>query len=188
MNSSAADKFIIQRNKLKQHIEDGKSTSVHELQKLEEKIADIIAEEKNNKAKLFRQFFNESNSINIAEIWKLKKSIWPKKLESLPNNQGHMVTDTEELKELYYNEFKERLRSRPVHPEFLDIQEIKDSIFQLKMDQVKMKKTDDWTMAELDNVLKHIQKGKSRDPDGLSREIFLPSMIGDNLKESFNVE
>ena len=52
------------------------------------------------------------------------------------------------------------------------------------MDQVKKKKTDDWTMAELGNVLKHIQKGKSRDADGISREFFLPSVIGDNLKES----
>ena len=50
MKSSAADPFIRQRNKLKQHIEDGKSTSVNELQILEEKIADIIAEEENDKA------------------------------------------------------------------------------------------------------------------------------------------
>ena len=45
MNSSAADKFIIQRNKLKQHIEDGISSDVKELDQLEEKIAYIIAEE-----------------------------------------------------------------------------------------------------------------------------------------------
>ena len=188
MKSSAADPFIRQRNKLKQHIEDGKSTSVNELQILEEKIADIIAEEENYKAKLFRQFCNESNSINIAEMWKLKKSIWPKKLESLPtgkiNNQGHMVTDTEELKELYYNEFKERLRSRPSHPEFLEIHKLKERIFKPKIEKAKTKISSDWTMQELEDVLKHIKKGKSRDPEGISRYIFHTSVIGGNLKKS----
>ena len=45
VKSSAADNFIIQRNKLKQHIEDGISSDVNELDKLEGKIAYIIAEE-----------------------------------------------------------------------------------------------------------------------------------------------
>ena len=185
---SLADNLIKRRNELQKAITDGKSTNNPELNTLEEQISKILEEEENNKAKLFKEFCNESNSINISEMWKLKQKVWPKRPETLPtgkfNKKGQMVTEAEELKILYAEEFKERLRSRPIHPEFLDIQEIKDSIFQLKMDQVKMKKTDDWTMAELDNVLKHIQKGKSRDPDGLSREIFLPSVIGDNLKES----
>ena len=69
-------------------------------------------------------------------MWKLKQQIWPKKHETIPtgklNNQGQMVTDPEELKKLYATEFKERLRSRPTHPEFLQIQNLKDSIFKLK--------------------------------------------------------
>ena len=32
--------------------------------------------------------------------------------------------------------------------------------------------------------MKDIKKGKSRDPDSISRAIFHPSVIGDNLKES----
>ena len=54
---------------------------------------------------------------------KLKKNIWPNKKESLPtgklDNQGHMVTDPEELKDLYLDEFKEILRCRPSHPDFV---------------------------------------------------------------------
>ena len=38
-------------------------------------------------------------------------------------------------------------------------------------------------MKELEDVLKTIKKGKSRDPEGISREIFHPSVIGENLKE-----
>ena len=52
------------------------------------------------------------------------------------------------------------------------------------MDTVKTNKSDDWTIQELDIVLKGIKKGKSRDPEGLSREIFHLSLIGSNLKKS----
>ena len=122
-----------------------------------------------------------------CDSMKLKKSIWPKKQESLPtgklNNQGHMVTDTEEIKDLYLNEFKERLRSRPSHPEFVEIHNVKETIFKLKLEKAKIKVSSDWTMQELEDVLKDIKKGKSRDPEGISQDIFHPSVIGENLQK-----
>ena len=39
-------------------------------------------------------------------------------------------------------------------------------------------------MQDLEKILKTIKTGKSRDPTGISREIFLFSKIGSNLKES----
>ena len=100
-------------------------------------------------------------------MWKLKNPIWPNKKESLPtgklNNQGHMVTDSEELKCLYLNEFKERLRNRPSHPDFVKIHKIKESIFHLGMEKARSNTTSDWTMKDLEKVLKEIKKDKSRD-------------------------
>ena len=91
IKSSEADHLIIQRNKLKLDIEEGKSKDLVKLQKLELEIESIIEDEQNNKAKLFKQFCNESSSINITEMWKLKKTIWPNIKDSLPaaklNNQ-----------------------------------------------------------------------------------------------------
>ena len=188
MKNSSADNLITRRNELKQHIEDGKSNKEEELHKLEVEIATIIEKEETNKAKLFTKFCNESSSINITEMWKLKKTIWPNKKESLPtgklNNKGRIVTDSEELKELYLNEFKERLRSRPSHPEFKEIHDLKDSIFQLTIEKAKSILSNDWTMQDLEIVLKEIKKGKSRDSEGISRDIFHTSIIGNNLKLS----
>ena len=39
-------------------------------------------------------------------------------------------------------------------------------------------------MKDLEQVMKEIKKGKSRDPEGICREIFQPSVIGNNLKLS----
>ena len=52
------------------------------------------------------------------------------------------------------------------------------------MEQVKANKTKDWAIKGLNDVLKSIQSGKSKDPEGIYREIFYPSMIGKDLKDS----
>ena len=41
-----------------------------------------------------------------------------------------------------------------------------------------------FSMEDLEKVLKNLKSGKSRDPTGISREIFSLSNIGNNLKES----
>ena len=62
-----------------------------------------------------------------------------------------MVTEAEELKDLYVKEFIEILRSRPSHPEFVKIKKkLKDLIFNLKIEKAKNKKSNDWTMKDLD--------------------------------------
>ena len=186
--TSYADKLIEKRSHLKKKIDEGKSSDRDELNRIEEQIAEIIEEEETNKAKLFKEYCNESSSINIVEMWKLKQKVWPKRQETLTtgklNNQGQMVTEAEELKNLYAKEFIERLRSRPSHPEFVKIKKLKDLIFNLKIEKAQNKKSNDWIMKDLNEVLKTIKKGKSKDPEGLSREIFHPLVIGTNLKES----
>ena len=53
------------------------------------------------------------------------------------------------------------------------------------MEEAKNYKSLDWTMADLDKVLKDVNKNKSRDSDGLNRSIFHIDCIGSNLKQSF---
>ena len=87
IKTSSADNLIDARNRLKKQIDDGKSNNIDDLNRLEEKISEIIAEEETNKAKLFKDYCNESNSINMAEMWKLKQRIWPKRQETLPTGK-----------------------------------------------------------------------------------------------------
>ena len=98
-----------------------------------------------------------------------------------------MVTESEELKESYFNELKERLRSCPSHPELEEIHIIKEDLFKLKWEKNKTTVSCDWTMKELEDVLKQIKKGKFRDPKGISREIFHPTIIGENLRKSLPI-
>ena len=45
----------------------------------------------------------------------------------------------------------------------------------------------DWSMLDLENVLKDIKHNKSRDIDGLNRNIFHLNWIGTDLKQSLLV-
>ena len=109
-------------------------------------------------------------------MWNLKKQIWPKHRESIPtgkiNHQNKLVAGPEEIKTLLAKEYKERLRPRPTHPEFEDIQKYKNDAFKMKLETSRQSKSSEWTMQELDKVLEGISQNKSQDPYGLNRSIF----------------
>ena len=121
-------------------------------------------------------------------MWNLKKHIWLKHKESIPtgkiNHQHNLVTGPEEIKTLLAKEYHERLRPRPTHPDFENIQKVKNKAFMIKINKARETKSCDWTIQDLDKVLKGVAQNKSGDPDGLNRSIFHPNCIGINLKES----
>ena len=57
-------------------------------------------------------------------------------------------------------------------------------VIALKMRKALSTKIQQFTMPELDKVLKYLKSGKARDPSVLSRDIFKPAIIGCNLKVS----
>ena len=124
-------------------------------------------------------------------MWDLKKHMWPKHKESIPtgktNHIGKLVTSPEDIKMLLHEEYNERLRPRPLHPNLKHIEELKNISFNIKLEEAKNKKSPEWTESELNNVLKDIKKNKSRDPDGIIRSIFRIDCVGSDLKDSLLV-
>ena len=121
-------------------------------------------------------------------IWQTKKKLFPKIKPSLPvgkkNLKGQLITNPEELKNLYLDTFKYRLRHRPVKPEFEDLLEQQEELFKVRLEKAKEKKTPPWKMKDLEEVLKSLKTGKCRDPEGMVREIFKEEVIGNDMKES----
>ena len=179
-----------QRNYIKKKQEDGLTNEKEEvmLKDLEFETANIIEIEERDKAYKFKKFCAKNGSVSVKEMWNLKKKLWPKHKESIPtgkiNHFGKLVTGPEEIKALLHKEYKERLRPRPIHPNLKHIEEIKNKSFEVKLEDAKKHKSPDWTMGDLENVLKSVNQNKARDPHGLNRSIFHISCIGDNLKES----
>ena len=121
-------------------------------------------------------------------LWSLKKKINPKIKQTLPtgkkNIEGCVVTNPEELKELYLQTFLHRLRERPIKEGFEKLMEIKEDLFMLILEAAKLNKRKPWNMNDLEAALASLKKEKSRDADGLINELFKLEVLGSDLKLS----
>ena len=188
--NSKLNNLIERRNRmLKLRTDQQHGEQFHNIQELETIIADIKAKLNRNKImKNFESLAVNPENINLQQVWKSMKKIWPKIEPKLPvgkkNHRGVLVTDSHQLKQLFSREYRERLRERPLRPDFKKMGDRKKKIFQGKLKIASCNKSELWNMGDLEKALKALKNNRSRDPDGLINEIFKKNVIGDDLKES----
>ena len=68
-----------------------------------------------------------------------------------------------------------------MNPEFGDIFELKNELWNLRYFECLKSKTPPWSSDELLRVTKKLKTNKTRDPMGLINEIFKPGIIGQDL-------
>ena len=88
------------------------------------------------------------------------------------------------FKQLLAKEYRERLRERPIRPDFKNLSYGKKKIFEAKLKIASGNKSNLWNMADLEKALKDLKINRSRDPEGLINEIFKKDVIGEDLKDS----
>ena len=179
--------LIDERNALVKHAE--KPENKVKLEKISKRIFEIEAEENRNKiVNNFKQYSDNPESINLKQMWRILKRIWPKVGSSLPvakkNHKGKIVTGPKDLKNLLAREYKDRLRSRPVRPDLVSLKKRRRKIFRMKMKLAQKRTSPDWTMADLDLALSNLKNNKSRDHEGYANELFKHPIIGNDLKKS----
>ena len=180
-------KLINERNKMMTN--DVNPEVKEEIRKVNENICEIESRENREKImKHFNSFNDDPEKINLQQMWKLNKKLWPKCGTVLPsakkNHRGKLVSNPVAIKTLLTREYKDRLRKRPVRSDFSDMRIRRNKIFKMKMKVAGKKKSPDWTMKDLEVVLKNLKRNKSRDFEGYLNEIFKLDVIGDDLKES----
>ena len=82
-------------------MKEKKKICSEELQQINVKIANTIIDEERLKCHSMKKFCGENGSLNVSEMWKMKKKLWPNKASSLPtaklNHQGHLVSTGAEI-------------------------------------------------------------------------------------------
>ena len=138
--------------------------------------------------KKFQEVAESDNSSSTQAMWKWKKKLFPKVKQTPPmgvkNMKGEVKTKGQDIKDIYQKEYKHRLRSRPILPEIQDLEPLQDQLFQVRLKSSSKIISPPWKMSELDKVLSSLKPGKSRDPWGLSCEIFKKPVCGTDLKLS----
>ena len=128
------------------------------------------------------------NGSGRKQLWSLLKKNYPKTNPAIPvgkrNNEGKIITDHVQLKHLYLQTYLHRLRNRPGNDDLEEIRKFKMTLFETRLKNSEVKKSDPWKMEQLEKVLKELKIDKARDPNGLINEIFKEGIIGNDLKIS----
>ena len=155
----------------------------------EDKITEEICER--NKRLILEQvsaMSDTSGNMNRIKMWKIKQKVCPKNVNSLPvakkDEHGNLVSNKKQLQDLYVKVYKDRLTHRTIRPEYSQMKENKEYLFQLRLKLSKTEKTSNWTQSDLLKVLKKLKTNKATDPVGLINELFKPGVAGSDLFNS----
>ena len=179
--------LINQRNNLTQ-IKDSIENEM-EIEKINLSISEMEAEERRNEiVKRFKSYSDNPEAINMQQMWKVLKTLWPKCGVTLPtskrNHQGKIVSGPSAIKKLLAREYKDRLRSRPLRPDLHFLKKRRKIIFKLKMKLAENQRSSDWTLSDLERAIRNLKKNKSRDFEGYLNELFKSGVAGEDLKKS----
>ena len=182
--STDVSKLIDLRNNLL-----GNNGPESEIENLNDAISNMEAEtNRNNIVNQFKSIGSDQENVNLSQVWKLLNKLCPKLAPSLPtakkDHSGKIISESEELKKLLSKEYKERLRTRPLRPDFRHLDRRRRRIFKMKMKIAEATSSKLWTMSDLEAALRDLKTDKSRDPEGLINEIFKKDIIGEDLKLS----
>ena len=119
----------------------------------------------------------------------MEKQNNPEKSSDVPmakkDANGTLVTDKKQLERLYVDFYTERMSPNDMKEGLKDMEFHKERLFKLRMEISSRETTPDWTIDELEKVLKTLKTNKARDCFGHTYELF--KFGGLNLKLSMLV-
>ena len=161
--------------------------SIAKLAKVVEAIADA-AENNFNKIKdELSKIKPDEGKLSQRELWKLKKKLCPKSRDpasAMNDANGNLLTSENAIQKRALEVYSERLKGNPILPHLVDLEDDTNTLCELRLNISKSNPTDQWTMEDLKEALKHLDKDKSRDPEGFANELFKEDVAGVDLYEA----
>ena len=160
---------------------------VNEINK--KKISDKIFE-KNRKIIIDQvgEMIDNMSNLSRIKMWKVKQKVCPKVNTNYAiaklNDNGDLVTEKSELKNLYAKVYKTRLKHREIRPNYFLLKKLKNELFEIRIKLARLIKSENWKLSDLVKVTKNLKTNKAADPKGLINEIFKPGVAGKDLQQS----
>ena len=143
-------KLIDQRNLLLKKKEDSKKVAEYN-----KEISEMEAEDNRNQIiENFKKFSENPENINLSQMQKTLKKLWPKCGPTLPtankNHRWKIVTGPNELKKFSAKEYKQRLRTPPIRPDFMENDNLKNPILEMKITLAQAHCSQDRNISDLE--------------------------------------
>ena len=129
----------------------------------------------------------DEGKLNQRQIWKLKKKLCPKLRDpqsAMSYAHGTLITSDKAIQQRALDVYAERLKGNEIEPHLKGLEDDINTLCDLRVKLAQSNKTEEWTMEDLKEVLKHMDKDKSRDPEGYANEIFKDEAAGSDLLEA----
>ena len=130
----------------------------------------------------------EDGTISYHGIWKARNNVMPNNKNNIPvalkNKEGNSISNPEGIKQLCLDEILEILRHWRIHPDFKELQYMKETLCQKRIDISKHIRSEPWNMEDLEKVLNSLQGKKYRDPQGFVNDLFKNASAGTDLRLS----
>ena len=148
-----------------------------ELENIEAKIAAVCSEKNKNLTDEYLGLYDDTfEGFSQARTWSLVKKLAPKNTIEPPaakkDKFGNLITDRETLEMLYLDTYTQRLTPNSITSDSHELKEIKEYLLSIQLKLAKCRKTRDWSISDLENVLKSLKNNKARDDDGFIYELF----------------
>ena len=152
-----------------------------------EKVVEAIAAEAERKYRTvvreLKAMKPDGGKINSQKFWKLKKKIFPKSRDppaAMLNSKGDLLTNDREIKDRAVEVYKERLKPNKIVTYLESYEQTENKLCEMRLKLAKLNKTEPWTLQDLEQVIKDLDKDKSRDAIGHANELF--KCAGSDLK------
>ena len=100
------------------------------------------------------------------------------------DKDGNIASSEKTVEKIAIKTYKKRLENRKIKENLKELKDSKEELCKFRLKAAGRIKTQDWTMAQLDKVLKYLKKNKNRDPFGYANDIFHLDVAGENLKQA----
>ena len=156
------------------------------LMEVEDKLAELFAERNHKIVKESCENLScEAGGMQVQKMWKMKKKLkgaYGDPPAALLDEHGNIVTDSEGIENITLKRYKQRLSPLQIKPELQVHEKQREALCDRRLKEAQENKTPDWSVKQLEVVLKQLKNNKSKDPLDLPNEIFKPPNVGCDLK------
>ena len=161
--------------------------SKKELDVVEKELSDKYAKDYFEKIKKYVGDVDRMDgNMNNGSLWNLKKNLFPQTrdppIAMQDPRSGNLLTNNGKIQDAALYTYKKRLENKPMKSDLEHIKIAKEKLCEKRIEVARKNKTPEWTLEDLEKVLKQLKNNKSRDPLGLCNELFKPEVAGDDLK------
>ena len=118
---------------------------------------------------------DKNGEMSQQNFWKVTKKLFPRLNvpHAVIGNSGNEVTYPFNIKTLYQSEFECRLRRRNIKAKLKEHESAVNELCDTRLENARCNTSSNYQVEEVQTAIKELKLGKSVDPTGLIREVFI---------------